>query len=146
MNLLQNFQALESTSSAIKPCCDDVTRANKYWIPVKMELICNQLASWFFIPANINTFDQNKNNWQRGRNLLVKNYGKDPCWLLKFLLILDIKPENINVIFLCKFSNEKLFEWNENMKQNLKLFMRNYLTHFKKRKIKKKAHTFHRHF
>lgn len=63
MNLLQNFQALESTSSAIKSCRDDIICVNKYWIPVNMEFICNQLASWFFIPVNSNTVDQNKSNW-----------------------------------------------------------------------------------
>lgn len=53
MNLLQNFQALKLTSSAIKPCNDDVICVDKYWIPVNMELICYQLASWFFsIPEN----------------------------------------------------------------------------------------------
>ena len=62
MNLLQNFQALKSTSSAIKPCNDDVIRVDKHWIPVNMELICYQLASWFFIPENTDTLTQNKNN------------------------------------------------------------------------------------
>lgn len=62
VNLLQNFQALESTSSAIKSCYNDIIGVNKNWIPVNMELICHHLASWFFIPANMSILDQKKGN------------------------------------------------------------------------------------